>query len=261
MHRTGDVATLADDDARKLVVVLRKTSGAALEIVDSSGRGYAATLIVDGERVRASLDRELAPPPPDALRLTLAQGIPKGQKMDFVVEKATELGAVAIRPFASERTVGHDAARDGKLDRWRRLAKSAAQQCGRSDVPAVDAPIAFAALVESVGAYDAAFVPWELEGGSALRERLPALLEHARDVLVVIGPEGGFSHCTEAKSARCGRTEPIRFRSGRRILAHRDGRARRVRRIALREQAIFSGHLRRTNCIDESSERVLSYNV
>jgi 16S rRNA (uracil1498-N3)-methyltransferase len=191
-HGPGDVVPLAPDDARKLTVVLRRKNGAALEVVDSSGRTFAASLVL-GEPARAALEREIDAPAALALRITLAQGIPKGQKMDFVVEKATELGVARIVPFVSERTVGADIARSGKVERWRRLAKSAAGQCGRGDVPSVDEPVTFAELAAGFGAYGAALVPWELEGGPALRERLPELLHGVRDAIVVIGPEGGLS--------------------------------------------------------------------
>jgi 16S rRNA (uracil1498-N3)-methyltransferase len=201
VHAAGDIAALADDDARKLLVVLRKGAGAPLEIVDSSGRTFAARLIVDGTSARAELESELAPRRPDALRITLAQGIPKGQKMDFVIEKATELGVAAVVPFASERTVGAESNRDGKVERWRRLAKAAAQQCGRADVPAVERPVGFAEVLAGIGRYDLALIPWELEGGVPLRERLPPLLEGVGDVLVVIGPEGGLA-ASEVAAAR-----------------------------------------------------------
>ncbi|MBD5635115.1 MAG: 16S rRNA (uracil(1498)-N(3))-methyltransferase [Candidatus Eremiobacteraeota bacterium] len=203
VHAPGSIVPLARDDARKLIVVLRSKAGDALEVVDSSGRRYAASLRLDGSTASAALERELAAPASTALRITLAQGIPKGQKMDFVVEKATELGVARLVPFVSERTVGGEGARDGKLERWRRLAKTAAQQSGRGDVPSVDDPIGFGELVATFAAYDAAFVPWELEGGVALRERLPFLLEGARDVLIAIGPEGGLAS-GEAELAREG---------------------------------------------------------
>jgi 16S rRNA (uracil1498-N3)-methyltransferase len=189
----GDIVQLAGEDARKLTVVLRKATGDELEIVDSAGRAFAATLVLEGSGAGAVLVREVAAPRAPALRITLAQGIPKGSKMDFVVEKATELGVAAVLPFASERTVV-DGPREGKLERWRRVARSAAQQCGRSDVPEIAAPLAFRGLVEYVAATPLALVPWELAEPVPLRTRLPPLLAGRCDVLLVIGPEGGLSH-------------------------------------------------------------------
>jgi 16S rRNA (uracil1498-N3)-methyltransferase len=188
----GDAVELAAPDARKLVVVLRAKAGDSVEVVDSSGHSYAATLRIDEQRVRAVLQRALASPPPLRLQVTLAQGLPKGQKMDFVVEKATELGIARILPFVSSRTAG-DGARPGKLERWQRLAKSAAQQCGRPDVPEIAAPVEFQGLVAEARTVDLALAAWELADGGPLRERLPGLLSNVRTVLVAIGPEGGFS--------------------------------------------------------------------
>lgn len=202
VHAPGDIVALADDDARKLLVVLRRGSGDALDVIDSSGARYAATLVVgSGNGASAKLERRLEAPPRAALAITLAQGIPKGAKMDFVVEKATELGVARIVPFASRRTVGGDAGRDGKLERWRRLAKSAAAQCGRADVPIVEAPLAFDALLARFAGFDAVFVPWELADRTPLRERLPPLVAGVRSVLVAIGPEGGLAE-SEAEQAR-----------------------------------------------------------
>lgn len=193
MFALGDAVELGTGDARKVAVVLRARDGDAIEVVDSSGRVYAGRVRLDGKHVRAVLEREAGAPRALRLAVTLAQGLPKGPKMDFVVEKATELGVAAILPFASSRTAG-DGARAGKLERWRRIAKSAAQQCGRVEVPEVAEPIDFAGLVERAASYDLVLVPWELAGAGPLRERLPELIEGVRSVLLAIGPEGGFSH-------------------------------------------------------------------
>ena len=190
---TGEVIELAGEDARKLLVVLRRVAGDEVEIVDSGGRSFGGVLEVEGARVRARLVEELGAPRAPSLSISLAQGVPKAAKMDYVVEKATELGIARILPFSSERTVG-GGTRDGKVERWRRLAKSAAQQCGRRDVPEVEGPRSFAELLERFAAYDLALVPWEVAETVPLRERLPSLLENVCTVLVAIGPEGGLSH-------------------------------------------------------------------
>jgi 16S rRNA (uracil1498-N3)-methyltransferase len=190
---SGELVELGRDDAHKLLVVLRRGSGDAVQIVDSGGRSFAGILEIDGARVSARLLEEVASVRPPSLAITLAQGIPKGAKMDFVIEKATELGVSAVLPFTSERTVG-DGGRDGKVERWRRLAKSAAEQCGRRDVPRVDAPSPFAALLKTFTRYDLVLVPWEIADAVPLRERLPGLLPGSATLLLAIGPEGGFSH-------------------------------------------------------------------
>jgi len=214
VHAPGDRVRLPGDDARKLLLVLRARSGDPLEVIDSGGRVFAATLAVDGTVASAALEREVAAPAPPRPAITLAQGLPKGAKMDFVVEKATELGVGRILPFVSARTVG-DGDRSGRLERWRRLAKSAAQQCGRSEVPDVAAPLDFAGLIASFAHVDVALVPWELADPAPLRETLPAALAGAASVLVAIGPEGGFS-AEEAAAAQAAGARLISL--GRRIL-------------------------------------------
>ena len=83
------------------------------------------------------------------LQIDVAQAVPKGRRMDFVVEKGTELGACAFLPFYCERSVSRDLGAE-KLARWQRLARTAAQQCGRRDVPQVLAPLDFEALIDAL---------------------------------------------------------------------------------------------------------------
>jgi 16S rRNA (uracil1498-N3)-methyltransferase len=210
----GDVVEPALDDQRKLRVVLRAVDGDAVVVADSSGKRFAGVVAMHERSVRVRLEAELEAPEAPVLSVVLAQGLPKGQKMEFVVEKATELGVARIVPFASERTAG-DTARAGKVERWRRVAKSAAEQCGRRDVPEIEEPLAFDELLERIVRAPLALVPWELADALPLRTRLPQLIEGQREVLVVIGPEGGFSDA-ETHAAREAGAHVISL--GRRIL-------------------------------------------
>jgi 16S rRNA (uracil1498-N3)-methyltransferase len=214
-HAVGDRVAFAPDDARKLATVLRKRSGDRVQVVDSGGTAFAATLEVDGREVAAKLaerlDRGGVEP---ALRVTIAQAVPKGQKMDLVVEKATELGAHAIVPVRSARVIGHDTS-PAKVERWRRIAKSAAQQSGRVRVPEIAGVHDWEALLATFPRYDRVYVPWELAEPAPLRELFDRELPGARDALVVIGPEGGFA-AEEIDRARGAGASAISL--GRRIL-------------------------------------------
>jgi 16S rRNA (uracil1498-N3)-methyltransferase len=198
----GEVVAVEGGDAHKIAHVLRLRDGDALEVVDSTSTAFSAVVELDGAsvavRIVEILAREAAGQ--DALRVDLAQAVPKGQKMDFIVEKATELGTGAILPFYSERAIVHDLG-ESKLERWRRLAKTAAQQCGRLDIPPVTPALAFSQLLERMREYDRVVFAWELAPQIPLRERLPDLLADAKRALLVIGPEGGFSH-DEAQAAQ-----------------------------------------------------------
>lgn len=134
--------------------------------------------------------------------------------MDFIVEKATELGVARIVPLRTERSVA-TAERAGKVERWRRLARTAAAQCGRSDVPVVDDVTDWLALESRVRAAQLALIPWELAEAVPLRDVLPGLLKGVSGVLVAIGPEGGFAH-DEVEQARWWGARPISL--GKRIL-------------------------------------------
>jgi len=214
-HAPGARVIFPADDAHKIATVLRMANGARVEVVDSAGRAYAATLAVDGKQVAATLDEALARDTIEpTLRVTIAQAIPKGQKMDLIVEKATELGAHAIVPLRSARVLG-EVTRENKIERWHRIAKSAAQQSGRLVVPQI-APVAdWASLIATFPAYDRVYLPWETADPKPLREAIADDVVRAQTMLVIIGPEGGFSR-EEAERATAAGAHAISL--GRRIL-------------------------------------------
>ncbi len=198
-HRAGEVVAIYGSDAHKIVNVLRLRDGDVIEVVDSHGSIFAATLESKAGELQARLGEPRSAPSPRVV-IDVAQGIPKGQKMDFVVEKLGELRVRALIPLRSERTIVADVG-SAKLERWRRLAHSAAQQSGRTDLLAVTEPLPFAQLCLQFPEYDAVIFPWELAEPQPLREALPAIVADATRILVVVGPEGGFSHA-EAESAK-----------------------------------------------------------
>jgi 16S rRNA (uracil1498-N3)-methyltransferase len=187
----GDVVALRDADARKIAVVLRLLDGASIEVIEASGLAYAATIEVRRAGVLATLGEALANVEPSPCTLVLAQGVPKGQKMDYVVEKASELGVARIVPLLTERTIAD--ASPAKLERWRRLARAAATQSGRSLPAEIEAPQDWAGLRTQFSRFDRVIVPWERAERVPLRERLPNLVAGARSILIAIGPEGGFT--------------------------------------------------------------------
>jgi 16S rRNA (uracil1498-N3)-methyltransferase len=203
VHAAGDRVTFALDDARKIATVLRGRSGDRVHVVDSAGAAFAAALDVDGASVRATLEERLERGSREsALRVTIAQGIPKGQKMDLIVEKATELGVAAIVPLRTERVVGERTG-DAKRERWERLARSAAQQCGRTSIPTIEPVAGWDELLARFADFDRVYVPWELADVLPLRDVFEADATATR-VLVAIGPEGGFSSDEVARATAAG---------------------------------------------------------
>jgi 16S rRNA (uracil1498-N3)-methyltransferase len=214
-HVAGERVALAPDDARKLVTVLRRQSGDRVQVVDGTGAAFAAQLDLDGKTVYAILGMPSAPGASEiGARIVLAQGIPKGQKMDFIVEKATELGVAAIVPLRSDRVTGERTG-EHKRERWQRIARSAAQQAGRSLVPHVEPVSDWGSLRATFTAYERVYLPWERAGAAPLRERFEREAAAASSVLIVVGPEGGFS-TGEVEAAQAAGALPISL--GSRIL-------------------------------------------
>lgn len=175
-------------------------TGDHIEAIDSAARTFDARIHVEGKAVHAELTAAYPQTDEPVVHVAIAQAVPKAQKMDFIIEKCTELGASAFVPFLSERTIS-DAVSDHKLERWKRIAKTAAMQCSRETVPSVSEPLAFGDLTAVFREYDCVLFPWELAERIPVRERLEPLLTGAARVLVIIGPEGGFSHA-EASLAK-----------------------------------------------------------
>lgn len=199
VYAVGERVAFAPDDAHKIATVLRGRSGDRVEVVDSGGNAWSATLDVRGASVAATLDETLTRPSREpSARIAIAQAIPKGTKMDAVVEKATELGAAALLPLRTLRVAG-DHTGEAKVERWRRIARSAAQQCGRTAIPSVAPVCGWEELLPTFASYDRVYMPWELAEPKPLRETFDRDAQAVRSVLFIIGPEGGLAAAEVAR--------------------------------------------------------------
>jgi len=191
----GESVEIGGTDAHKIANVLRLTRGEPIVVIDSTARTFTAVIDALGRVVRATVEEEIFDDraPSAAIRIHVAQAVPKGQRMDFVVEKGSELGVEAFLPFYCERSVSRDVGAE-KAARWQRIARASAQQCGRKSVPAVLEPMPYRTLLERFGEYEAVLFAWELATPAPLHRRLAEVLPAAGRVLVVVGPEGGFTH-------------------------------------------------------------------
>jgi 16S rRNA (uracil1498-N3)-methyltransferase len=178
--------------------VLRLQPGDALTLFDGRGGQWRAQLAAMTRReATADVIEHDAVEREAPLRVTLALAMPAGDRMDFVVEKATELGACAIQPLLAERSVLRLAGEraDKRRAHWRAIAIAACEQCGRNRVPVVHAP---AALADWLGALPAAapdesrlLLGWR--DARVWREAAPR-----QHMIVLSGPEGGFTDDEEA---------------------------------------------------------------
>lgn len=188
----GARIALPDAAAAHLVRVLRLREGDACVLFNGDGHDYAATITVAGKRETQVEIREARVVDNESpLRITLLQGIARGEKMDLILQKSTELGVARIVPVESERSeVRLDAARmDKRLAHWRSVVASACEQCGRARLPEVTAPVPVAAAGAQAGD---ATLRLTLDPGGA---RTVASLPHAMSggIALAIGPEGGWS--------------------------------------------------------------------
>lgn len=191
-------ALLTPEARHHLVEVLRLKAGDAVEIFDGEGGSWEGNLGTDLEKVVLGA-RHVVPAPEVKIHLLVA--LAKGEKMDLVVQKTTELGVSFIAPFEAERSVVRLSGDRGteRASRWRRIAEEAARQCGRAEVPAVLAPQTLDRALEAVPAGHAIHVFHTLlpEPGSAERRAHPS---GVRGHALVVGPEGGL---TDAEYELC----------------------------------------------------------
>ena len=181
---------LRDEEVHHLRV-RRCQVGDVIEAIDGCGRYYRARLEeVQRHEARALIVEAVEGWGESPVRLHLGVGLIKGQRLDFAVEKATEVGVVSIAPMETRRAVAR-AGSEHRLDRWQRLAAAAAKQCGRSRVPQVHAP----ADLEGVLADLAAQCQLVLVGDPGGQGDLHQGVNECRpaEVGLLVGPEGGFA--------------------------------------------------------------------
>ena len=183
------LARLEAEDANHALRVLRLSAGEKIHLF-SGGEAYLAEIADVSAGVSA---RILSPvkSPEASLRVTLYQGVPKGDKMDYIVQKCTEAGAARIVPVNMPRCVARlEGKDDKKLARWNRIAREAAKQAFRPVTPEVAPPLSMKQLPATLSAHQLALVPWEDARDGSLRQLITPELT---DLAIVIGPEGGMS--------------------------------------------------------------------
>lgn len=187
--------TISGQELEHIRRVLRLKPGDRITLFDDTGWEHEAIIRAFGE---AHGEVEIVKSDPvereSPLEITLALGLMKGEKMDFVVEKATELGVHVIAPFVSRHTVPKldDAKIARRTERWQKIALNAAKQCGRTRVPSILALADFRRLVQQPWSSALKLVLWEKESHDSLRD-IYKTNRDVRSLVMVIGSEGGFS--------------------------------------------------------------------
>ncbi|MDD3193781.1 MAG: 16S rRNA (uracil(1498)-N(3))-methyltransferase [Oscillospiraceae bacterium] len=188
----GDFVTLSGEDARHICRSLRMAVGEALTLCDGAGTDYAGALRqADGQSVTVEiLSREPSRSEPSVF-VRLYQALPKGDKMELILQKAVELGAGEIVPVLTDRCVSRpdEKSMEKKLARWQKIVTEAAKQCGRGRIPIVRPLMRFPQAAAELGQMEKGLFLYE-KGGLPLRE---SLCGPAAQIGLFVGAEGGFS--------------------------------------------------------------------
>ena len=190
-HTDGDTAVITGDDARHIGTVLRMKAGELAVLCDGEGEDCLCRIsAVSKELVELEvLDRQRNEAEPDVF-VTLYQCVPKGDKMDFIVQKAVELGVSKIIPVLSKRCVSRPDEKSfaKKIQRWQKIAEEAAKQCGRGKIPEIGEQKEFRTAVTEYSQSKRGILFYEC-GGAPLSEIVDGSV---RDIGVFVGSEGGF---------------------------------------------------------------------
>ena len=181
-------------DAHHIIDVLRMVPGDRLQVVADDGISFVAEISVVGTNTVTVLAKEILRDShePD-VRITLLQGLAKGEKMEFIIQKAVEIGVADIFPVAMTHSVVvlEPSKAEKKVERWQKIAEAAAKQSKRDSIPVVHEVVKLSQVLQEEK-WDLLLVAYESENRVSLKEALQAHKE-AKTVGVVIGPEGGLS--------------------------------------------------------------------
>ncbi len=209
---------LDGEEAKHILKVLRMQVGDNLTVCDGAGTDYETEIECAEKNTLTVRVLERKPSPAESrVKITLFQCLPKASKMEYVIQKCTELGISEIIPCISERCVvklNSEADAEKKVERWQAIAKAAAKQSGRGVIPHVGMPVSFKEAMDVLSEMQLSFVPYENERDTTLKTLLRGA-GTSECAAFIIGPEGGFSE-QEIESARVAGVQTVTL--GNRIL-------------------------------------------
>jgi 16S rRNA (uracil1498-N3)-methyltransferase len=199
----GSDIILPPDKSRHLAAVLRCSEGDEVYIIDGKGRSYLARIrSILKKNVHIDILSELYTDTEPKVYLVLCPAVLKSDKTDFVMQKATELGVKEIIPLIAERCQVRETRR---AVRWRKIAEEASEQCGRAVIPIIHEPITFENFMKKViSDREAVGLIFMEDGGLSPDEALDRTGCAIRRILILIGPEGGFSPAEAALAEQAG---------------------------------------------------------
>ena len=222
MHRfmiecgsSGEKVPLTAEETAHALKVLRLHDGDEVQALTAEGSAYCAVLRIDGGSASVELGQRL-PSNEAPVRVTLYMGLPKGEKLELIAQKITELGAASLVPVRMERCVARIEPKEAekKLSRVVRISQEAQKQSGRQKALNIEDPINLDELTARIPSHDAVYLLWEEARGYRLAD---ACREHPEytDIAYIVGPEGGITEKEAEKLASAG---AVKITMGPRIL-------------------------------------------
>ena len=212
---SGEEIHITGEDAKHIKTVLRSKVGEELTVSDGAGWDYSCVIAAfEGKEILCKITGRAKSLSEPKTKITLFQGLPKGDKMELIIQKCVELGVSEIVPVMTKRTVVKlDKKEEKKIERWQKIAEAAAKQSGRGIIPQIGNVLSFPAAVQKASAAGHGLIPYELEQEKGIRDFVG---QFQGDTLsIFIGPEGGFDE-DEVKMAAEAGIMPVTL--GKRIL-------------------------------------------
>ncbi len=212
-------AYITGADVNHICHVLRMRPGERFYVNDGSAEGkyLCAFISADKERVLCEILEKIGEISELPCEITLYQGLPKADKMEWIIQKAVELGVSRIVPVAMKHCVVKldDKKSTAKISRWQSIAEAAAKQSKRDRIPVVDGVMSLKEALQEASGFEVSLMPYENAEGMSYTRKLIGEIQPGQRVAVFIGPEGGLDEKEVAMALEMG-TKPVTL--GRRIL-------------------------------------------
>ena len=201
---SGERVPLSAEEAAHALKVLRLHDGDEVQALTGDGSAYSAFLRTDGSEACVELGAQL-PSNEAPVRVTLYMGLPKGEKLELIAQKITELGAASLVPVRMERCVAKIEPKEAekKLSRVVRISQEAQKQSGRQSALTIENPINMDELLKRIPSHDAVYLLWEEAHGYRLADSF-GVHPYYTDIAYIVGPEGGITEKEAEKLASAG---------------------------------------------------------
>ena len=219
---TGDRISILGSDVNHIKNVLRMKQGERVRVsISDNGRSFFGTIAsIQEDEVLVQIESEDEVGTELSNQIYLFQGLPKGDKMELIIQKAVELGVYEIIPVAMKNCVVKldDKKAAAKVKRWQAISESAAKQSKRTRIPEIQMPLSWKQALEKAKELDVVLVPYENERGMEATREILRSIQPGQSIGIFVGPEGGFAPEEIAQITPEDAADTYRISLGRRIL-------------------------------------------